>query len=190
MVEQGRQFWFRWRRRCCKGRRHTLGRWNVAQDRYTISKKWKKRTLGFMLDHAREELFVHTFVTRAKRDRYQSLLANPRKRAKILDVLNHNADLDWRLATSLQPKGLFELEALLLSHGSSPEGCYLLSNDEDLDGTTVSLRDGIRLADEFHFASILDCIPGRLAVYWGEAAADRVCFMLVKEQGGTGGSYS
>jgi hypothetical protein len=128
-----------------------------------------------MPDSDRENQFVDAFIASAKRDRYRSLLANPHKRSKILNLLNHNLDLDWSLAK--QVKGS-ELESTLLALGASRQGCYFISDCRELDGTTLSLADGIRLAEECQSGSVLDCIPGKLAVHWNELGRNRACYLL------------
>ena len=129
----------------------------------------------------RERLFIETFVVRSKRDRYVTLLGNSKTRPKILGLLNHNLDVDWTLAIEAKTHDLAALEAFLRSLGAPNEGCYFISDSTELDGTTVSLGKALRLADDFFFASILDYVPGKLAVYWCETATKPRCYVLLKK---------
>ncbi len=49
-----------------------------------------------------EELTVRAFIVPAKRTRYLSFLASPKRRGKILDGLNHCFDIDSRFATAIK----------------------------------------------------------------------------------------
>ena len=49
------------------------------------------------------------------------------------------------------------------------EICHLISDDRALDGRDLQLADAVEAAVNFSFASLLCCVPGQLAVYFGEA---------------------
>jgi len=130
-------------------------------------------------DYRRERLFIDTFIIRVKRDRYNSLMSNPQKRQKLLDRMNHNLDFDYSLAKQVECYDLEKIEAKLISLGATPENCYFISDSCELDQTTVSLKEGLKQAADFYFASILDCVAGKLAIYWDETYKTRRCFILL-----------
>ena len=74
---------------------------------------------------AREEALVDAFIVPGKRERYKRFLANTKRRAKILDGLNHLSDLDSRYATEIPSKT--DVVALLCSRGA-PEFCHVISD--------------------------------------------------------------
>ena len=119
-----------------------------------------------------------SFIVRAKRARYLSLLQSPQKRQKILDRLNHTFDIDMELAHVITCRDPASIEPILLSLGAKPTGCYLISDSSNLDAREVTLSEGLRLAHESFFGSLLDCLPGKLALYWNEAGPHRKCFLL------------
>ena len=112
-----------------------------------------------------EEALVDAFIVPAKRERYKALLASRRRRAKLLDGLNHCRDLDPRYATEIASST--DVVALLRSRGA-PETCHLISDAKALDGKQMALREAI---DE---GTLIGCVPGRLALYYGEAGERRL----------------
>ena len=117
-----------------------------------------------------EDKFVSTFLLREKRDRYRLHLANPKKRGKLLDRLNHTPDFDPRFMNTL-PSNV-DAAHILRQHGS-PTDVYLISSSEQLDGKTLPLDEAVS-ETEFHgWGTLISCIPGRLAYYYGEAGETR-----------------
>lgn len=128
--------------------------------------------------HPHEEAIVRTFFTRAKRDRYLTLLANPKRRLKALDDLNHFYHFDARFITDLPPTT--DVCSLLRSKGA-PETCYVLSDIATLDGREMALADAISTAELEGWGTLIGCIPGRLAYYYGEEGEQRL--LLEKSSG-------
>lgn len=118
----------------------------------------------------REELLVDTFILPAKRERYRAFLANPKKRPKLLNELNHNADLDPRFESSIHPKD--DAVAMLRSLGA-PDACHLISDIKGLDGLTMPLEEAMRAVAGGSWGTLVGCIDGRLAFYHGECAEYR-----------------
>ena len=118
-----------------------------------------------------EQALVDAFIVPRKRDRYRSFLANEKRRAKILDELNHLHDLDHRYATNV-PSGT-DVVALLRAHGA-PRKCHVISDITALDGREMLLEDAVREAEQGIWGTLLGCIPGRLAFYFGEAGEQHV----------------
>ena len=128
----------------------------------------------------REAALVNAFVVKGKRERYTDLLNNPKKRKKILGLLNHNFDFREELSTSIFDHQILDrLQGCkeLLDAGHL---CYLISDDSELDGKMLPFADALALARTSYWGTILDCIPGQLALYWSEAFPNRVCLLLQK----------
>ena len=118
-----------------------------------------------------EEALVDAFIVPAKRERYKALLASKKRRKKLLDGLNHLADLDARYATPIPSNA--DVLALLKSRGA-PDRCHVLSDGLELDGREMSLRDAIDAAERAMLGTLVGCIPGRLAYYYGESGEQRM----------------
>ena len=118
-----------------------------------------------------EEALVDAFIIPAKRQRYKELLGNPRRRAKILNGLNHCSDFDPRYATEIP--STTDVFALLRSRGA-PEFCYIISDVKELDGKTMPLQQAIQEAEEHTWGTLIGCIPGRLAYYYDEDGLQRL----------------
>ena len=125
-----------------------------------------------------EDATVRAFIVPAKRDRYAALLANPAKRAKILDLLNHCRDFDARYATALA--STTDIPALLRSRGAA-QTCHVISDFREIDGREMPLDDAVAGADESGLGTLLCCVPGRLAYYVGERGEQRL--LLMREAG-------
>lgn len=117
-----------------------------------------------------EEDFVNTFVVREKRARYAELLAQPTKRDKILDRLNHCFDYVERLATEVV-RG--DHMALLRSRGA-PERCYVIADSHRLDRQSLPLDEAVHGLLTHMFGYVIVCIPNRLALYQPEAPSEAV----------------
>ena len=104
--------------------------------------------------------FVDAFVTKPKRPRYKKLLPDPRKRDKILNRLNHNADLDFRRGVELlgRHKCTDELIQRLLTYDIEAQG-WLISDDADLDCKLLPLREAVELTTNADWGTILICPP-------------------------------
>lgn len=131
-----------------------------------------------MSNTVREETFVNTFVDKAKRERYKTLLASAKNRKKILDALNYNFDFDEALAIKIHDHQIIDRlrkwEDLLIGE----DACYLISDDHELDGKARPFIQALELARASRSGTILDCIPGVLALYWDEADPSRACLLL------------
>lgn len=122
-------------------------------------------------DFATEEATVRAFFERAKRDRFVALLRNPKRRGKALDALNHFNEFDERFVTRAGGNDL-DLPAMLRARGS-PAECYVISDLAEIDARVLPLDDAIAETMSGGFASLLCCIPGRLALFIGEGGTGR-----------------
>lgn len=119
-----------------------------------------------------EEKTIAAFFLKAKQDRYRFLLGNPdpRKRNKGLDRLNHCADLNPVYATWLPSNA--DVARLLRQEGS-PEEVYVISETESIDGKVLPLEEAICETESGGWGTIISCIPGQLAYYYGEEGETR-----------------
>lgn len=120
--------------------------------------------------HPHEEQIVRAFFLASKRDRYATLLGNKRRRPEILDRLNHLNHLDPRYATAITSERVLGA----LKAKGAPETCYVISDDCEIDGKEMPLADAIHAAESGGLGTILGCIPGRLAYYYGESGEVRL----------------
>src|SRR5882724_5995223 len=117
-----------------------------------------------------EEAMVRAFVVTAKRDRLLGFLANPKRRADALDSLSHFNGWDERFVREL-PSIADVVE--LLTRAGAPGRCYVISEASELDGREMSLNDAVEAAEAYSFASVLCCVPGRLACFFDEIGSPR-----------------
>jgi hypothetical protein len=116
------------------------------------------------------------FIVGDWRSRFRESLAPGKRRNKLRSQLPHFSHLDPRFATQV-PKGQQRgatLVSLLRAKGAG-ETCYLLSEDNDLDGREISLREALNkvVDDDSHLATFISCLPGRLAYFHGEEPESR-----------------
>lgn len=121
-----------------------------------------------------ETAFVRAFVIPQKRARLLDLLANPKRRFNVLETLSHFRDLDQRFARRLSPseQSPTTILAVLKSRGA-PQGCYLISEEPQLDGKTMPLQQALERIVGMGIGTIVSCIPGRLGYFEGEEIGDR-----------------
>lgn len=123
----------------------------------------------------REEVFVRTFVTSPRRQRFLQLVARPTRRPTFIAALPHFKGFDERLISHFPSStgGSSEIEAALRSRGA-PITCYVMSECSSLDGHTVPLGEALEVIIDSGLCTIICCIPGQLAIYEGETADDRL----------------
>ena len=122
-----------------------------------------------------EARFIDAFVGKSKRSRYKNLLGDPRSRGKILDRLNHNADLDFGRGNELvgrqaQPEQLIEL----LSTYKIDAQCWLISDDPELDCKYLPISQAAELTVTAFFGTIMICPPRPIAVFRPEASEQKM----------------
>ena len=117
-----------------------------------------------------EVKFVDAYVMKSKRSRYKKLLGNPTKRGKILDRINHNADLDYEKAIRLSGAQAFSSQLIRkLSAFEIDAQCWLISDDPELDGKLLQMREASELTAGADWGTIMICPPKPIAVYRAEA---------------------
>jgi hypothetical protein len=123
---------------------------------------------------AREVQLVRTFIVPTKRERYAGFLASPKLRPKFLGALYEFHDFDPASVVDLagptdSARGVIaELRRL-----GAPEDCYVISNNDDLDGATKPLVEVIERVFAVVDGTLICCVPGRLAYFEGEAPKNR-----------------
>ena len=98
-----------------------------------------------------------------------------KRRSHATNALNHFAGWDPRSAKALASS--VDVVAVLREAGA-PEQCHVISDNRTLDGQDLAIADAVAAAEACDFASVLCCIPGRLAVYFGQAFAPRIRVLL------------
>ena len=126
-----------------------------------------------------EGRFIDAFVRKSKRPRYKKLLSKPQSRSKILDRLNHGADLDLDRAIELvgdqkSPGGLVRV----LSKHKTDDRCWLMSDETELDGRLLPIRQAAELTAGAFFGTVMICPPRPIAVYRPEASEGGLFLIL------------
>ena len=132
--------------------------------------------------HSAEQATIRAFVVTAKRDRFITLLGSRKRRREILEDLNHFADWDERYA---HPVPTQSDVAAVLRNAGAPAECRVISDSPDLDGRDMPLDDAVAGSEEYSFASVLCCIPGKLAFYFDEVGAPRNRVLLQRREEAT-----
>ncbi len=126
-----------------------------------------------MRDADEENAFVEAFIAQNRRERYKTLLANAKKRAKILDRLNHNVwDFDSMRAHPITSQLLGDktLEEFLIAQGAKRgQNVYIISDSRKLDGLHLPLSQAIAEIYQKDFTAVACCVRGKLAFYKPEA---------------------
>ena len=132
--------------------------------------------------HAAEQATIQAFVVAAKRDRFVALLGSRKRRRAFLDDLNHFSDWDERYAHPVPAHS--DITAVLREAGA-PAECRVIADNTALDGRDMPLGDAVAASEEHSFASIICCIPGELAFYYGEVSTPRNRVLLQRRGGAT-----
>ena len=116
-----------------------------------------------------EPQLIRAFILPQRQSRYLELLANPRRRHDLNRELSHFKHLDPNHAFTLPPgrKWAVDIYELLRSKGAL-EICYAISEEEDLDGKELALRDVLETIVGRGIGTFLSCIPGKLAYFEDE----------------------
>jgi hypothetical protein len=121
------------------------------------------------LSNKHEIGFVSSFIIPERRERYLSLLGDPKRRGKLLNRLNHSQDVDLSLARPVPSGCAAESLAVLLEKMGAGEICYVIADASDMDGQTLPLRETCWRASAHGFGVVLSCVPGRLCFYKPES---------------------
>ena len=110
-----------------------------------------------------DEAVIRTFVDPAREERLARFLASPADRDRLREELGHLRELHPSYRQPLPPERqtAVELERLLRTMGA-PDHCRLLSEDPELDGLELELRDALDWVLGSGKTTFVSCIPGRL----------------------------
>jgi hypothetical protein len=121
-----------------------------------------------------EEMFVASFIARDNRERWLTLLSSEKGRGKILDRLSHtfSKDLDPRFAydKDTPPPNVATQVKQVLSPwiaGNPKKLCYIIANNGEVDGQTMSLSEA-EADSRLTAGAIIILIPDKLAYYHTE----------------------
>ena len=120
--------------------------------------------------HAAEKQTVRAFMLRERRPRWLQDLSSPRRRAKIVDSLNHCRDFEMRFVTECTNRHevLPKLRAL-----GAPAICHIISCADKLDGRDLALEEALERTESLAWGTLISCIPGSLAFYLDELGSRR-----------------
>jgi len=121
------------------------------------------------LQDQHERGLILSFIPLERQNRYLELLAKPKRRKDIIASLAHFKHLDMRYAVQIPPRQQHAPNILqLLKSKGAPETCYALSEDSELDGKEMSLREALASIVGCGTGTFLSCIPGKLAYFEDE----------------------
>jgi hypothetical protein len=118
-----------------------------------------------------EEMFVKSFIEKARRERALVLMKTPAKRHELTGKLAHLNWLDERYATQVPASVAHtsdELVALLKRNGAG-QYAWVISEDKTLDGRQLPLDEAMKTIWGVCQFTALSCIPGKLAFVRGES---------------------
>lgn len=125
--------------------------------------------------HPAEEATFRAFVIPAKRERLLALFGSAKRRKQARNDLNHFADWDRRFAQSVDSSTDV---LMLLRKAGAPPACHVISDSSEFDGREMPLDEAVSACEGYFFASVLCCVPGKLAFFFDEIAAPRNRMLL------------
>ena len=127
-----------------------------------------------MDDSNHSEAVVKAFVVKAKRDRYLGFVSSAKNRKKFTKALAHFHDFDSRVLKPIPPNSHNAQKILdLLKQKGAGQECFLISESSKLDNRSMELKKALEEIVGFGLATIVSCIPGKLAYYEGEEINER-----------------
>lgn len=115
-----------------------------------------------------EKSIISAFYEYERKDVLLTLANSPESREEFVDAMLITKDLIDRCLKRIPPgDNLAEKIQQLLTGLGAPPRCYVVSENEELDGKEVSLIEALKETVESGDAAILSCIPGKLAYFEG-----------------------
>jgi hypothetical protein len=109
------------------------------------------------------------FISHVHRARFRDSLENNKLRAKLRRRLAHFEDwLDPSHVKYIPTSSPQEMADVLRLKGAGT-ACHVVSEDADLDGSTMPLEAALMAVLHDDYGALVSCVPGRLARYSGEA---------------------
>ena len=114
------------------------------------------------------------FLSKDARARARELLWSAR-RSKWTGRLPHWVEFDTGTALAIEASShtAESIERLLRKAGAK-DHCWLVSENSDLDGNSLPLREALDRVVGQGFATVISCLPGRLGYYEGEGPRNRL----------------
>ncbi len=121
-----------------------------------------------------EQELIAAFVLPEKRTRYLGFVSHSKRRKTLLDGLLYSfvfvPSCVVQIPTAEQdPNGI----AKLLRASGAGTVCHVISELRELDGREMELREALDLIVGSNMATILSCLPGRLAYFEAEGKRHR-----------------
>jgi hypothetical protein len=116
-----------------------------------------------------EEGLIRAFILPERQSRYLELLLNPKRRKDITKTLAHFKHLDMRFVSAIPSTHHLApgIMSLLRSKGAG-EVCYVVSEDDELDGKHMVLEDAFSAIFGRGIGTFLSCIKGKLGYFEDE----------------------
>lgn len=116
-----------------------------------------------------EEALIRAFILPERQSRYLELLQNPKRRRASTKTLAHFKHLDMRFVASIPSSHHLApgIISLLRSKGAG-ETCYVISEDDELDGKHMALKDAFSAIFGRGVGTFLSCIKGELGYFEDE----------------------
>ena len=116
-----------------------------------------------------EEAFVRAFIPNHRQERFLGIIANRKKRAKLLTELAHFKALNPKFMVEIpsnQRRGSALVELLKAKGAGST--CYVMSENTKLDGREMELEAALKETVGYQMGTLISCVPGRLAYFEDE----------------------
>ena len=125
-----------------------------------------------------DDLAVTELLAPGRRARWRELLGKgtDAARTKALSILYHGPVVDERYATLVPAAHAAERFPWILAdlrRRGAPDRCYVISNDDYLDGRSMPLDVALEGVHGSSVGAIISCVPGKLAYYEGEDPGER-----------------
>jgi hypothetical protein len=116
-----------------------------------------------------EEELIKAFFVPTKRERYLEIAANPKKRKKFLLERSRFKALNPRYCFAV-PKVEHTVEqiAAFLTRKGAPPSCWVTSENSDIDGKEMPLRQALKEVIGYPMGTFISCVPGQLAYFEDE----------------------
>ncbi len=116
-----------------------------------------------------EEALIRAFILPERQSRYLELLLNPKRRKDITKALAHFKHLDMRFVAAIPSTHHLApgIISLLRSKGAG-ETCYVISEDDELDGKQMVLADAFSAIFGRGIGTFISCIKGKLGYFEDE----------------------
>jgi hypothetical protein len=92
-----------------------------------------------------EEALVKAFIPAHRQERFLEIIAKPKKRAKLLNDLSHFKAFNPQFMVAVPPnqQNPSDLAKLLKAKGAGAK-CYVMSENQDLDGHELDLETALK----------------------------------------------